>query len=187
MAGRPRDSELDARIRDAALELLAERGYARTTFELVAERAGAQRSAIYRRYACRSELACHAVRAALADANPIAPHTADPAADLRVVLQNLIQQLTRSALGGALRALIPELARDAALQRLALEVQLERRRILIELLERVQESGRLRVEARPVDAVEFVLGPIYFRWLFGTEKLTPGYARKLVDAVCRPR
>lgn len=48
--GRPRDTDVDARIRAAAAELMAEGGYEAVTIAGVARRAGLHRSTIYRRH-----------------------------------------------------------------------------------------------------------------------------------------
>lgn len=50
MRGRPRDPDLDARIREHALDLLLERGIEGTTMDEVAARAGAGKASVYRRW-----------------------------------------------------------------------------------------------------------------------------------------
>ncbi len=59
--GRKRDHSRDADILDAALDLLAEVGAAGITMDLVAERAGAGKATIYRRWASKAELVIDAV------------------------------------------------------------------------------------------------------------------------------
>lgn len=54
--GRPRDAEKDAAIRDAAWEVLADKGYEGLTFEAVAEMTGCSRATLYRRFASKLEL-----------------------------------------------------------------------------------------------------------------------------------
>lgn len=54
--GRPRDPAKDAAIREAAWDLLAEKGYEGLTFEAVAEKAGCSRATLYRRFASKLEL-----------------------------------------------------------------------------------------------------------------------------------
>jgi len=57
--GRPRDPAKDAAIRDAAWEVLADKGYEGMTFEAIAERAGCSRATLYRRFASKLELIEH--------------------------------------------------------------------------------------------------------------------------------
>jgi AcrR family transcriptional regulator len=59
--GRKRDHSRDVDILDAALDLLAEVGAAGITMDLVAERAGAGKATIYRRWASKAELVIDAV------------------------------------------------------------------------------------------------------------------------------
>jgi AcrR family transcriptional regulator len=167
--GRPRDARVDAAIRDATLALLAEGGYARATFEAVAERAGLQRPAIYRRFPDRAALVAAAVRGALATANPVIPHGADAARDLATVLRNLITHLTETPLGPALRSVVSPLAHDRALRDAAAAVQRERQAVLLTIL-------------RPL-ALEALLGAIYFRLLLTPRPARPGYERALVALV----
>lgn len=61
--GRPRDPEVDRLISRAALELLGEVGYDRTSIEAVAARSGVAKASIYRRWAGKPELILDAVRA----------------------------------------------------------------------------------------------------------------------------
>lgn len=54
--GRPRDPGIDRRVLDAAVELLAAEGFASTTIQAVARKAGVRTSVIYRRWPSRLEL-----------------------------------------------------------------------------------------------------------------------------------
>jgi AcrR family transcriptional regulator len=59
--GRPRDSNRDLAILDATLSLLAEVGYEQLSMEAVAERSGAAKTTIYRRYRDKAALVAAAV------------------------------------------------------------------------------------------------------------------------------
>src|SRR5690349_13791922 len=61
--GRPRDPSCDTAIADAALELVAELGYDRTSVEAIAGRAGVSKPTIYRRWPGKRELIVEALRA----------------------------------------------------------------------------------------------------------------------------
>jgi AcrR family transcriptional regulator len=182
--GRPRDPSIDEAVFDAVLELLAEGGYAKATMEAVAERAGLQRPAVYRRFRSRSALVAGAVRAALARANPAAPETDDPTADLKAILQNLIRELTRTPLGAAIKGLVSYLEHDAELREAGLALQKERSQLLRRALGRMRAAGRLRSDLEVPVAIEVLLGAVYFRLMFGGRKLTPGFATRLVALVC---
>jgi AcrR family transcriptional regulator len=54
--GRPRDADIDARVLEAARELLEEAGFAGATIQAIAQRAGVQTPAVYRRWPNRIRL-----------------------------------------------------------------------------------------------------------------------------------
>ena len=56
LIGRPRDHARDEAIHEAALEVLSEVGYDRTTVEAIATRAHVSKATIYRRYKNKQEL-----------------------------------------------------------------------------------------------------------------------------------
>ena len=68
--GRPRESETDRVILQAALQLLTDKGYAGMSIEQVASLAGVGKTTIYRRYASKEELAAAAVGALRGDWGP---------------------------------------------------------------------------------------------------------------------
>jgi AcrR family transcriptional regulator len=181
--GRPRDPAIDRALFAAVLELLAQGGYACATMEAVAERAGVQRPAIYRRFATRPALIAAAVQAALADANPAAPETDDPARDLGMILRNLISALTTTPLGAAIGALVSYLEHDSELRAAALALQRERGTLLLHALGRMRDAGTLRPGLDVATAVDVLLGTIYFRLLFSDHKPAPELARRLVALV----
>ena len=59
--GRPRDPNIDAAVVNAALDVLAERGFSRFTVEQVALVAGVGKASIYRRFADKDALIAHAL------------------------------------------------------------------------------------------------------------------------------
>jgi AcrR family transcriptional regulator len=61
LAGRPRDSELDDRIIDAALSVLLEHGFHGMSFEKVSKRSRISKPTIYRRYRSKNQLAVTAL------------------------------------------------------------------------------------------------------------------------------
>ena len=59
--GRPRDAALDASILRAAMELLGESGIHAVTMDAVAQRAGAGKASLYRRWKSKDELLADAL------------------------------------------------------------------------------------------------------------------------------
>ena len=83
--GRPRDPEVTSAILRAALELLGQNGYAGMSVEAVAAAAGVGKTAIYRRYAGKAELAAAAM--ALVRDPGFTPDTGDTRRDLVLQLE----------------------------------------------------------------------------------------------------
>src|SRR3954467_14675248 len=65
--GRPRRAGVEEAALRAAVELIAERGYAGTTIDGIAQRAGLAKTTLYRRWDTKGELAVAAVGARLGE------------------------------------------------------------------------------------------------------------------------
>lgn len=112
--GRPQDTELEAAIIDAALDILRSSGLGGLTYVAVAERAGTTRPAIYRRYPDVTQLAVAAI-ASLAEAT--APQrTGDHLHDLTAELASFRAGI-REANGLSLTALVLSEGTDPAIKK----------------------------------------------------------------------
>src|SRR5258708_19313503 len=78
--GRPRDSDIDRRVLDAAWDMLHTAGYAGLNVDEVAERADAAKTTVYRRWPTKDHLAV-ALATRILGEGPI-PYTPDPRPDL---------------------------------------------------------------------------------------------------------
>ncbi|NUT38713.1 MAG: TetR/AcrR family transcriptional regulator [Thermoactinospora sp.] len=107
---RRRGEELNAAILQAALEELAEVGYARLTMEGVAERARTGKASLYRRWPSRMELAVEAVYHSLPDPTS-PPDTGSLRGDLLAMLRGNAEVLAGPA-GEALRGLLSDVLSD---------------------------------------------------------------------------
>lgn len=86
--GRRRDEQTTEAILNAALDLLLEVGFDRITTQGVAERAGAGKGAIYRRWSTKEAMLSEAIRNMPAGE---APRSDDPVADLRLLVAQRCQ------------------------------------------------------------------------------------------------
>lgn len=112
-AGRPRDPRIDAAILTATAELLVQIGYANLTLAAVAERAGTTKSALYRRWSSKAELAHEA-------AFPVAPTAlvspaGDIAADVRAMIAAARDVFTSPVVRAALPGLVADMSADPEL------------------------------------------------------------------------
>jgi AcrR family transcriptional regulator len=184
-SGRPREARIDAAVRDAIHELLAREGYAGTTIERVAARAGVGRGAVYRRWRSKAEMVFAAVVHSAELPTPVDSGTLE--ADL-VSLAERIAELTGTAQArAALAGLVAELAGDPELAR-ALEDRLfaaERRYVSL-ILERARARGELGAGADPELVRRVLVGPIAFTPLYAPKAQTrPRDVARLVAAGLR--
>ena len=108
---RRRGAALDAAIHQATLDELAAVGYAGLTMERVAERAGASKASLYRRWPGRMHLVLDAVRYAGPDpADP--PDTGSLRGDVLAWMREVAERLAGAA-GEALRGLLGDALSDA--------------------------------------------------------------------------
>ncbi|WP_432067654.1 TetR/AcrR family transcriptional regulator [Streptomyces sp. C10-9-1] len=176
-------------IYDAALGLVGEVGYGRTTVEAIAARAGVGKQTIYRWWPSKAavlmdaflDLAARAAEEA-GPGGPAIPDTGDLRADLRLVLRATVDQMNDPAYDAPARALTAEGVIDAAtgarfVERL-LAPQLE---LYTVRLRAAQEAGAVRSSVDPRIALELFVGPLLHRWLLRTLPLTHAYADAVVD------
>ena len=111
--GRPRDPGVDEAVLEAAVDLLAEVGYARLTMERVAARAGVGKASVYLRWPNKVAL----VAAAIQHRSSIVPDVPDTGSlreDMRTFLRALLR--TRSAAARALSAVSGEIESNPELR-----------------------------------------------------------------------
>ena len=112
---RRRGAALEAAILDAVLAELTEVGYGQLSMERVAERAGAGKASLYRRWPSRVELVMDAVYHAFPD--PAAPpDTGSLRGDLLAVVRGVAEQLAGPA-GRALAGVLSDVLGDPELAR----------------------------------------------------------------------
>lgn len=112
--GRPRDPLVDAAILAAAMDLLAEAGYARLTMDNVAARAGVGKASVYLRWPNKVALVAEAIqhRAAVV---PRVPDTGSLREDMLTFLRGLLRG--KSAGARALAAVTGEIASNPDLKK----------------------------------------------------------------------
>jgi AcrR family transcriptional regulator len=112
--GRPRDPEVDAAILAAAMDLLAEGGYARLTMDQIAARARVGKASVYLRWPNKVALVAQAIqhRAAVA---PEIPDTGELRSDMLVFLRDLLRR--KSAAEPAVAAVSGEIASNPELRK----------------------------------------------------------------------
>lgn len=180
--GRPRSESAHRAILDAFRELLVEDGFARLRLEHVAARAGVSKATIYRRWRSKEELAIELLHELAAPFLAI-PDAGDTRAELVTVAQSCIGRLTESDFGPVVRAMLCEIASNPTVgDRFRAVVVQARRDEVGHVIERGIARGDLPASTDLDVATELLIGPIYFRLVFGGA-LNPEFGEKVVDAL----
>ncbi|MER6101153.1 TetR/AcrR family transcriptional regulator [Streptomyces sp. NPDC001832] len=181
-------------IYDAALGLVGEVGYPRTTIEAIAARAGVGKQTIYRWWPSKAAVLLEAFVALgdrTAEENGAGdvqglPDTGDLAADLKVVLRATVDELTDPAFEAPTRALAAEGIVDPQLGAEFVQKLLDPSlQLYVARLRAAQEAGQVRADIDPRIALELLVGPLTHRWLLRTLPLTHEYADAIVDYTLR--
>jgi AcrR family transcriptional regulator len=182
--GRPRSDRAHRAILDATRDLLVEGGFSKLRLEHVAERAGVGKATIYRRWRTREALVLELLME-LASPHLDIEDVGDTRAELLAATVNPLRALTDTPFGPVIRALLSQIAGNPTLGDPFRAAVVQRRRDAIgQVIARGISRGDLRSDAEADLATELLVGPVYFRLMFGGE-LTPRFAERIVDAVLR--
>jgi AcrR family transcriptional regulator len=186
--GRPRSLRTDKAILRAASEMVTESGLAGMTIEGVAERAGAGKASIYRRWPSKGALAFDAVFDEIL-ANQPTPDTGTLEGDLTQVAGNWVRSSTSRLGGRTVAHLIAEVQSDPDLaaawrERFVKRIRQERRPIV----ERAIARGEIPPGSDPELVLDLLYGPLYHRYLNGHLPLDQSFAKgvaRMVAAAAR--
>jgi AcrR family transcriptional regulator len=152
--------------------------------EHVASRAGVGKATIYRRWASKEALAQELL------SQLAAPHIAvedvdDTRAELLAAVTNPMRAITETEFGPLIRALLSQIASDPSLgDPFRATVVQARRTEVARVIRRGIARGDLRPDAEVDVATELLVGPVYFRLMFGGV-LDGDFAERVVDTVLR--
>lgn len=192
MAGRPRDESLTARIIDATLAALAEHGYAGTTVEGVARRAGVSRPTVYKRWPLLADLLLDATLAARSRApayvtgEMAAPDTGTLRGDLRELARQGTAILDVLADAGLLEGLVADAIRHPHVgDRLRDELLAPDEEAVGAIVDRAVERGELATGGDlAVRLPQVLLSYALLRRLLLDDPPTPADFDALVDLLC---
>src|SRR5215210_2205401 len=180
--GRPRSDRVHRAILDAARDLLIEAGFAGLRLEHVAARAGVGKAAIYRRWPSKEALALELLME-LAAPHLAIRETGDTRHELLAAVTNAMRALVDTPFGPVIRALLSQIAINPSLgDPFRAGVVQARRAEVARVIARGVSRGDLRADVDVDIATELLVGPVYFRLMFGGE-LTQTFAGRVVDAL----
>lgn len=176
-----RTAEVTRRINEALLELMAEGGIDACTFQNVANRAGVDRSTLYRRNPDRWPTIMDAI-IELADRETARPDTGSFRRDLAATLTNLVKVLN-SPIGPALMQVAGALQSGVAPGQ-GERFWKSRQKQLAPIFEAAIERRELPADVDRDELFAMAAGPIYFRKFIASQPLTDDWVRQVVGQVC---
>jgi AcrR family transcriptional regulator len=180
--GRPRSDAANRAILYAAREELVEHGFTRFRLEHVAARAGVGKSTLYRRWPSKEALAQELL------AELAAPHIAvddvgDTRAELRLCVAHALHALRDTPFGQVIRTLLSQIAVNPAIGDPFRATVVEARRgEIAKVITRGIGRGDLRPDCDASIATELLVGPVYFRLMFGGD-MGDAFADRVADTV----
>ena len=182
--GRPRSERAHQAILIAARELLIEEGFASLRLEHVAARAGVGKATIYRRWPSKEALA-QDLLTQLAGPHIEVADSGNTRDDLLAAVTNPMRAVTETDFGPVIRAMLSQIASNPRVGDPFRATIVEARRSEItKVIQRGIARGDLRPDADPGVATELLVGPVYFRLMFGGV-LDLDFAKQVVDSVIR--
>ena len=168
--GRPRDARVDVAVMDATRALLAERGFAATTVEAIASRAGVGKATIYRRWPTREALLLAVTTADIPKIQ--APDTGDLRRDLLLVFTQLAEQLRTGVPASYIGDLIGESTRNPAMREDFDALVELRRSLCAAMIAQAKKRGDLRKGVDPDMVLDLISGALVL------PQAVPGRARR---------
>ena len=165
-----RAAEVVAAVHAATAALLQEQGYERMEIPNIAERAGVNKTSIYRRWPGKAELVMDVALARMRSEVPL-PDTGNLHGDLTALLRTIAAALATSFAGGLLRALISR-EHEPGVAEARARFWKERISISGELLTRAIARGELPSACDTRLLLELAVAPLFFRALVTGEPIT---------------
>src|SRR5215471_9824446 len=182
MRGRPRSAAIDEAVLHAALRLMAQHGYVRTSIDAIAAEAGVTKPSIYLRYpGGKTEVATKALAHAR-DRRPV-PETGDTRTDLIAHVRRFRLGVSRPFGMAMLGTVLAEEHDTPELLAFFRKHVIEPRRAMLRaVLGRARDRGELPRETDIEMGAQMLVGAYYAQYLAGTP-FRDGWDERVVDLV----
>jgi AcrR family transcriptional regulator len=179
--GRPRDARADAAIRQAAIEVLADKGPGGFTVDEVAARAGCGKATIYRRWPSRANLLLDTAHSM--GLEPERVDTGSVRDDLVRLVTQLATKLRDTPAGRIMPGVIAEASVNPEMRQVLSRFIQDRRQRPREVVERAIARGELP-PGTDVDLVLDLIGAVpFYRELVSGQPMDEREAERVVDVV----
>jgi AcrR family transcriptional regulator len=184
--GRKRSESSRLAILTAALELLAEVGYAGLTIEGIAARSGAGKQTIYRWWPSKADVLLDALTTKAELHIPIPDEGGYPA-DLRMFLTATFKLGGQPQIADTLRALMAEAQVNPAFgKRFREEFLNHRRDALRRIVDRARDRGDLPPGLSPENVLDVIFGVVWYRLLATHRPFDAELVDQLVQTLATP-
>jgi AcrR family transcriptional regulator len=172
------------RVREAALDFLAEHGFAAFTMDAIAKHSGTAKSTLYRHWPDRIALISDALETL--NHQPLQARSLS-SGELRSRIIELLTHLAsvfeNSQIGKAMPALIEAAEHHPQVAKFLHEYSATRRQTLLDLLSAGKELGDLSPDFDPEIAALALSGPIFYCRLMSSTVFSPDKVPELVDFI----
>lgn len=169
-------------VMQATLDELSEAGYAGLRIDAVADRAGVNKTTIYRRWQSKPNLVATALIARQAALVPV-PDTGDLRTDALILLQEIRRALRTPWISALLGEIGPRRATGDDLHIVLDQLWAARFGESRSIFTRAIERGDLPAESEPDLLLEALCAPLYFRWIMLGRPLEDDFLEDTVDLV----
>ena len=162
-----------ARTRDAVLQAviseLAENGYAETTVERIAARAGVAKTTIYRRWGGFNGLLADLMAQYAAREIPV-PDTGHLDSDLRALAREIVASLQHPAIRAAFGSIVAAAIQDQAAQEVLSRFIAARTATMTVIVRRASQRGDVPDGTDAAEVLQIVTAQIYYRLFIAGEQ-----------------
>lgn len=177
-----RTARVGQAVMDATIAELGEVGYAALRIDSVAERAGVNKTTIYRRWGDKAGLVATAFIERQSEIAP-PPDTGGLREDLMAHLREIREVLYTPWITALVREVGPRTSEKNDVREVLDKIWPERFKLSRTIFVRAMERGDLPADADPDFLLEALSGPLYFRWLMLGRQLSDDFLEKTADLV----
>ena len=193
-----RTARTQAAVFDATLAELVASGYAQTSIEAVALRAGVHKTTVYRRWRSKDQLIADALAHA-AEARTDVADTGDIDADMRTLARAVAVTITSREGLATVRAIVAEAPSSPEMGRVLEQFWASRAALVAPIIEAAVERGQLPRTTSATELMKYIAAPLFYQLLMTDEPLTQQSADRaaaaalaaaragILDIVPRPR
>ena len=181
----PRNADVDARIFEAALDILRNRGPLAVSVESVATASGVAKTTIYRHWPSRTSLLFDAVMQFAPRLQT--PDTGNLSEDLTALALGLAERLQTGRWASAMPSIVDAGERDADVADFQSRTHAGMMSGFNAIAARAQARGELSPDFDASDLTASIAGPLFYRRWFSRENLDDTFVRGVVERAISSR